>query len=159
MAKFSTLIALAAAAVAVMASPIPSDNAAAATTTAAAAAAVPTIVAPEADLPITTAAEAEALLKAAAAEEEEIRAQNKNDPFATSVTHTGKATWFTHSYGACNIHWNGYKEPVVALNDHQMGAQSWGNPACGRKVRITNKDNGKTVVGRIVDKCPGDECL
>ncbi|GJJ68420.1 hypothetical protein EMPS_00766 [Entomortierella parvispora] len=82
----------------------------------------------------------------------------QSDVFATSVRHTGKATWFTDSYGACNVHWDGNVEPIVALNAHQMGAQSWGNPACGHKVRITNKANHKTVVARIVDKCPGDEC-
>ncbi|KAI1321811.1 hypothetical protein EDD11_000087 [Mortierella claussenii] len=78
--------------------------------------------------------------------------------FSASVKHTGKATWFTHSYGACNIQWNGDKEPTVALNAHQMGEQSWGNPVCDRKVRVTNQNNGKTVVARVVDKCPGDEC-
>ncbi|KAG0047632.1 hypothetical protein BGZ83_007337 [Gryganskiella cystojenkinii] len=81
------------------------------------------------------------------------------DPFSTSVHHQGKATWFTHHYGACNHYWNGYKEPVVALNAHQMGAMSWGNPVCSRRVRVTNKDHPeRSVVARIVDKCPGDEC-
>ncbi|KAF9562318.1 hypothetical protein EC968_005268 [Mortierella alpina] len=83
----------------------------------------------------------------------------KGDPFSTSVEHKGKATWFTHHYGACNIYWDGYKEPVVALNAHQMGIMSWGNPVCDRKVRVINKDHpSRTVVARIVDKCPGDEC-
>ncbi|CAO3574959.1 unnamed protein product [Mortierella alpina] len=83
----------------------------------------------------------------------------KGDPFSTSVEHKGKATWFTHHYGACNFYWDGYKEPVVALNAHQMGIMSWGNPVCNRKVRVINKDDpSKTVVARIVDKCPGDEC-
>ncbi|KAF9907430.1 hypothetical protein BX616_000416 [Lobosporangium transversale] len=80
------------------------------------------------------------------------------DKFSPSVKHSGKATWFTHTYGACNIHWDGYKEPTVALNAYQMGAASWGNPACDRRVRVTNKKNGKSVEARIVDKCPGDEC-
>ncbi|KAG0353961.1 hypothetical protein BGZ54_001929, partial [Gamsiella multidivaricata] len=81
-----------------------------------------------------------------------------NDAFSSAVTHSGRATWFEGSYGACNINWNGNSEPIVALNAHQMGEQSWGNPVCGRKVRITNTANGKSVVARIVDKCPGDEC-
>ncbi|KAG0315704.1 hypothetical protein BGZ99_007310 [Dissophora globulifera] len=80
------------------------------------------------------------------------------DVFSSSVKYDGKATWFTDSYGSCNINWNGNDEPIVALNAHQMGAQSWGNPACGREVQIINKSNGKTVQARIVDKCPGDEC-
>ncbi|KAF9922139.1 hypothetical protein FBU30_007789 [Linnemannia zychae] len=71
---------------------------------------------------------------------------------------TGKATWFTDSYGSCNVNWNGFEEPIVALNAHQMGPQGWGNPECGKRVEITNKSNGKTVRAIIVDKCPGDEC-
>ncbi|KAG0348058.1 hypothetical protein BG004_006192 [Podila humilis] len=88
-----------------------------------------------------------------------IRIASKNDPFSTSVTHRGKATWFTHSYGSCNYHWNGNKEPVVALSAQMMGAQSWGNPFCGRRVRVVNQNQpDRFVVARIVDKCPGDEC-
>ncbi|KAF9272387.1 hypothetical protein BGZ68_002453 [Mortierella alpina] len=88
-----------------------------------------------------------------------IAINGKGDPFSTSVEHKGKATWFTHHYGACNFYWDGYKEPVVALNAHQMGIMSWGNPVCNRKVRVVNRDDpSKTVVARIVDKCPGDEC-
>ncbi|KAF9925727.1 hypothetical protein FBU30_004523 [Linnemannia zychae] len=84
---------------------------------------------------------------------------NSNNPFSSSIKHRGKATWFTHTYGACNYKWNGFEEPTVALNAHQMGPQSWGNPVCNRRVRIVNADNpGRTVVARIVDKCPGDEC-
>ncbi|KAG0366187.1 RlpA-like double-psi beta-barrel-protein domain-containing protein-containing protein [Gamsiella multidivaricata] len=78
--------------------------------------------------------------------------------FATDVKYTGKATWFTDSYGSCNIEWNGDSEPTVALNAHQMGAVSWGNPACNKRVLIVNQANGKSVEARIVDKCPGDEC-
>ncbi|KAF9308535.1 hypothetical protein BG003_010979 [Podila horticola] len=82
-----------------------------------------------------------------------------NDPFSTSVTHRGKATWFTHTYGACNYYWNGHKEPVVALSAHMMGAASWGNPFCGRRVRVVNSNHpDRVVVARVVDKCPGDEC-
>ncbi|GJJ75151.1 hypothetical protein EMPS_07509 [Entomortierella parvispora] len=81
-----------------------------------------------------------------------------NSAFASSVKYTGKATWFTDSYGSCNVNWDGNVEPTVALNAHQMGEQSWGNSACGQKVHITNKANQKTVVARVVDKCPGDEC-
>ncbi|KAF9430387.1 hypothetical protein BGZ76_000853 [Entomortierella beljakovae] len=79
--------------------------------------------------------------------------------FSTDVKYSGKATWFTHEYGACNINWNSETEPVVALNAHQMGSESWNNPACNRRVKVTNQSNGKTVVARIVDKCPGNECV
>ncbi|KAF9377752.1 hypothetical protein CPB97_009955 [Podila verticillata] len=82
-----------------------------------------------------------------------------NNPFSTSITHYGKATWFTHHYGACNYYWDGNKEPVVALSARMMGAQSWGNPFCGRHVRVVNRDQPhRVVIGRVVDKCPGDEC-
>ncbi|KAF9542172.1 hypothetical protein EC957_002254 [Mortierella hygrophila] len=84
---------------------------------------------------------------------------NSNDPYSTSITHRGKATWFTDSYGACSFKWNGYKEPIVALNSHQMGIQSWGNPVCNRRVRIVNVDHPeRSVIARVVDKCPGDQC-
>ncbi|KAG9327500.1 hypothetical protein KVV02_000449 [Mortierella alpina] len=82
----------------------------------------------------------------------------KDDVFSSDVKYTGRATWFTHTYGACNENWDGESEPIVALNAHQMGAESWGNPACNKKVKVTNKNNGKVVVARIVDKCPGNEC-
>ncbi|KAF9344630.1 hypothetical protein BGX26_004096 [Mortierella sp. AD094] len=81
-----------------------------------------------------------------------------NNVFSSSVKYTGRATWFTGEYGACNLSWDANSEPIVALNAHQMGAASWGNPACNKRVAITNKHNSKTVKARIVDKCPGDEC-
>ncbi|KAF9910302.1 hypothetical protein EC991_006801 [Linnemannia zychae] len=77
---------------------------------------------------------------------------------AAASNYNGKATWFTDSYGSCNYHWNGYNENIVALNAHQMGSQSWGNPECNKRVHIRNKSNGKTVEARIVDTCPGDQC-
>ncbi|KAG0100036.1 hypothetical protein BGZ93_004627 [Podila epicladia] len=85
--------------------------------------------------------------------------QSQSSIFASSNEYSGKATWFTGSYGACNVHWNGDEEPVVALSARMMGAQSWGNPACNKRVHITLKrDRSKTVTGRVVDKCPADEC-
>ncbi|KAF9970675.1 hypothetical protein BGZ73_006570 [Actinomortierella ambigua] len=77
--------------------------------------------------------------------------------FSTSNTFTGKATWFEGSFGACGIKWDG-SESIIALNAHQMGPSSYGNPACNKRVQITNTANGKTVTARILDKCPGDEC-
>ncbi|KAF9337020.1 hypothetical protein BG006_006494 [Podila minutissima] len=78
--------------------------------------------------------------------------QAESSIFASSNEYSGKATWFTGSYGACN-------EPVVALSASMMGAQSWGNPACNKRVHITLKsDRSKTVTGSVVDKCPADEC-
>ncbi|KAF9318420.1 hypothetical protein BG003_011244 [Podila horticola] len=85
--------------------------------------------------------------------------QSESSIFASSNQYSGKATWFTDSYGACNEHWNGYEEPIVALSARMMGAASWGNPACNKRVQITLKgDSSKTVTARVVDKCPADEC-
>ncbi|KAF9104644.1 hypothetical protein BGX27_010000 [Mortierella sp. AM989] len=81
-----------------------------------------------------------------------------SDVFSSSVKYSGRATWFTGGYGACNMSWDADSEAIVALNAHQMGAASWGNPVCNKRVTITNKENGKTINARIVDKCPGDEC-
>ncbi|KAF9947827.1 hypothetical protein BGZ72_010236 [Mortierella alpina] len=115
----------------------------------------PVSATPTANITFATSTAAEATPSSAST----IAISAKGDPFSTSVEHKGKATWFTHHYGACNFYWDGYKEPVVALNAHQMGIMSWGNPVCNRKVRVVNKDDpSKTVVARIVDKCPGDEC-
>ncbi|KAF8880749.1 RlpA-like double-psi beta-barrel-protein domain-containing protein-containing protein, partial [Infundibulicybe gibba] len=50
--------------------------------------------------------------------------------------------------GACG-HENTASDLIVALNAPQYG--NGGN--CGRNVRITYK--GKSVVAKIVDKCPG----
>ncbi|KAF9303497.1 hypothetical protein BGZ74_003628 [Mortierella antarctica] len=50
-------------------------------------------------------------------------------------------------------------EPVVALSARMMGPESWDNSFCGRRVRVVNRSHpGHVVIGRIVDKCPGDEC-
>ncbi|KAI8604967.1 RlpA-like double-psi beta-barrel-protein domain-containing protein-containing protein [Dissophora ornata] len=92
------------------------------------------------------------------ASDAEVKVASSVDEFSSSIQYTGKATWFTDSYGACNINWDGETQPIVALNAHQMGTESWGNPACGRTVQIVNKSNGKTVLAQIVDKCPGDQC-
>ncbi|KAF8988663.1 hypothetical protein BGZ52_005184 [Haplosporangium bisporale] len=79
--------------------------------------------------------------------------------FAASNRYSGKATWFTDSYGSCNVHWDGNTQPIVAMSALMMGAESWGNPACDKLVRITLKsDPSKSVEARVVDKCPGDEC-
>ncbi|KAF9943912.1 hypothetical protein BGZ70_005267, partial [Mortierella alpina] len=31
----------------------------------------------------------------------------KDDVFSSDVKYTGRATWFTHTYGACNEKWDG----------------------------------------------------
>lgn len=88
-----------------------------------------------------------------------ITANTVSNIFASSNKYTGRATWFTGSYGACNLNWDGNSEPTVAVSAQMMGAQSWGNPACNKRVRITlRNDPSKSVTARVVDKCPGDQC-
>jgi expansin (peptidoglycan-binding protein) len=44
-------------------------------------------------------------------------------------------------------------EAVVAISADQMGAQSNGNPMCGKTITINA--NGKTTTATVKDKCPG----
>ncbi|KAF9300683.1 hypothetical protein BG003_003104, partial [Podila horticola] len=82
-----------------------------------------------------------------------------SDIYATSNKYRGRATWFTDSYGSCGETWDGNSEPIVALSAQMMGVQSWGHPACNKKVRISlQNDPSKSITARVVDKCPGDEC-
>jgi len=92
-------------------------------------------------------------------EEPLITASSFSGIFASSNKYTGKATWFTDSYGSCNVKWDGNSEPIVALSALMMGTQSWGHPACNKRVRISLRDDpSKSVIARVVDKCPGDQC-
>ncbi|KAG0331289.1 hypothetical protein BG004_001734 [Podila humilis] len=92
-------------------------------------------------------------------EEPLVHTAASSDIFASHNKYQGRATWFTHGYGSCNINWDGNSEATVALSAQMMGAQSWGNPACDRRVRVYLRDDpSKTVTARVVDKCPGNEC-
>merc|ERR1711939_949017 len=42
---------------------------------------------------------------------------------------------------------------VVALDTRRFGP-TWKSPDCGRTVKITNTDNGKTVLAKVADACP-----
>ena len=57
------------------------------------------------------------------------------------------------SWGACGWHNDGLTEKVVALPVGLMGAQSNGNPYCGKYITILHK--GKSTVAKVVDKCMG----
>ncbi|KAF9308125.1 hypothetical protein BG006_005560, partial [Podila minutissima] len=71
---------------------------------------------------------------------------------AEEPLYQGKATWFTDSYGSCGETWHGYSEPSVALSAQMMGVQAWGHPACNRRVHITLRDDPfKSVTARVVD--------
>ncbi|KAI4256225.1 MAG: hypothetical protein LQ352_002182 [Teloschistes flavicans] len=68
---------------------------------------------------------------------------------------SGDITFYDTGLGACGWTNDGTSEKVFALAHGMMGAQSNGNPFCGRQAEITL--NGKTAVGKLVDKCGGCE--
>ena len=70
-------------------------------------------------------------------------------------TCSGDITFYDTGLGACGWTNDGTTEKVFALAHGMMGAQSNGNPFCGRQAEISL--NGKTVVGKLVDKCGGCE--
>ncbi|KAG8739516.1 hypothetical protein FRC10_005546 [Ceratobasidium sp. 414] len=78
----------------------------------------------------------------------------------------GRATWYVNfllqrgSYftssryhpglGNCGGH-NGDNDMIIALSTKVYGKGQY----CGKKVKITNKKNGKSVIATCVDSCPG----
>ncbi|KAL8854748.1 MAG: hypothetical protein Q9221_000531 [Calogaya cf. arnoldii] len=66
---------------------------------------------------------------------------------------SGEITFYDTGLGACGTVDDGLNENVFALAHGMMGEQSNGNPFCGRKAEVTL--DGKTVVGKLVDKCMG----
>lgn len=68
---------------------------------------------------------------------------------------SGDITFYDTGLGACGWTNDGTTEKVFALAHGMMGAQSNGNPFCGRQAEISL--NGKTAVGKLVDKCGGCE--
>ncbi|KAF9403230.1 hypothetical protein BGZ94_004677 [Podila epigama] len=156
MAKFSSIIVLLATAVATFttAAPVASPSPVVEVNSTIAIATATPSASPFVE--VTTTAAAAATPTAVVDDETLVRTANI---YSSSNKYQGKATWFTDSYGSCNIHWDGYKEPIVALSAQMMGVQSWGHPACNRRVQIRLRDNpSKTVTARVVDKCPGDQC-
>ncbi|KAL8963652.1 MAG: hypothetical protein Q9183_004985 [Haloplaca sp. 2 TL-2023] len=68
---------------------------------------------------------------------------------------SGDITFYDTGLGACGWTNDGTTENVFALAHGMMGAQSNGNPFCGRQAEVSL--NGKTVIGTLVDKCGGCE--
>ncbi|BGP17130.1 hypothetical protein JCM10213_005248 [Rhodosporidiobolus nylandii] len=70
---------------------------------------------------------------------------------AAQPTFNGDGTFFLQegAAGSCGIY-NSDSTPIVAVNSPQMNAS-----LCGRRVRIVNERNGKTVVATVADTCPG----
>ncbi|GKT90938.1 allergen Asp F7 [Colletotrichum tofieldiae] len=69
--------------------------------------------------------------------------------------HSGDLTYYAVGLGACGEDDSGkdQTENIVAISHLVMGAQSNGNPYCGKKVKITV--NGKTTTATVRDKCMG----
>ncbi|BGP17129.1 hypothetical protein JCM10213_005249 [Rhodosporidiobolus nylandii] len=70
---------------------------------------------------------------------------------AAQPTFNGDGTFFFQdgAAGSCGIY-NSDSTPIVAVNEAQMNAS-----LCGRRIRITNERNGRTVVATVADTCPG----
>ncbi|KAH8685971.1 RlpA-like double-psi beta-barrel-protein domain-containing protein-containing protein, partial [Tricladium varicosporioides] len=49
---------------------------------------------------------------------------------------------------------DGVKDKIVAISSKFMGTVSNGNPMCGKTITVKGS-SGKTVVAKVVDKCPG----
>ena len=65
----------------------------------------------------------------------------------------GDITYYEAGLGACGETTDGSVEKVIALPFGLMGAQSNGNPYCGKTVTI--KKGSKTTTATVVDKCMG----
>ncbi|KAI4289362.1 MAG: hypothetical protein L6R35_001363 [Caloplaca aegaea] len=91
--------------------------------------------------------------------------QADSDPKVDSTADCGKVgmpcageiTYYdtAGAFGACGWINDGTTENVFALAHGMMGIQSNGNPFCGRHAEVSL--DGKTVVGKLVDKCGGCE--
>ncbi|KAG4428507.1 hypothetical protein IFR05_016010 [Cadophora sp. M221] len=68
---------------------------------------------------------------------------------------SGDITYDEAGLGACGVTTDGSVEKVIALPVSLMGAQSNGNPYCGKTVTI--KKGSKTTTATVVDKCMGRE--
>lgn len=70
-------------------------------------------------------------------------------------SHKGDLTYYAVGLGACGEDDSGKDrtDNIVAISHLVMGAQSNGNPYCGRKVKITV--NGKSTTATVRDKCMG----
>ncbi|KAB5577661.1 allergen Asp F7 [Coniochaeta sp. 2T2.1] len=67
---------------------------------------------------------------------------------------TGELTYYAVGMGACGWDDTGKdNQYIVALSHLLMGAQSNGNPKCGKKINISL--NGKTIEAEVRDKCMG----
>jgi hypothetical protein len=70
------------------------------------------------------------------------------------ASYSGDITYFALGMGACGIDDSGkdHTDNIVAVSSQLMGAQSNGNPMCGKTITI--KAAGKIIQALVHDKCP-----
>ncbi|KAK1971728.1 hypothetical protein LY78DRAFT_651566 [Colletotrichum sublineola] len=117
----------------------------------------PVYVAPE---PVpTTSTPSPAPQPTTAAAAAPVASQASTDSSSSSssggLLHSGDLTYYAVGMGACGEDDSGkdLTENIVAISHLVMGAQSNGNPYCGKKVKISV--NGKTTTATVRDKCMG----
>ncbi|SPO06707.1 related to rasp f 7 allergen [Cephalotrichum gorgonifer] len=82
-------------------------------------------------------------------------AEDSSSDSSGSYTYSGSMSYYDLGLGACGEDDSGkdYSDFIVAIAADTMGAQSNGNPMCGKKVNI--KAGSKTATATVRDKCPG----
>ncbi|GJJ68633.1 hypothetical protein EMPS_00979 [Entomortierella parvispora] len=78
----------------------------------------------------------------------------KPDPKPKKQTFTGRATWYSDTFGQCEKHYS-QSDMIVAVNQDQMGT---GTSLCGKKILLTEKGSNTQVVVTVVDMCPSKYC-
>jgi expansin (peptidoglycan-binding protein) len=70
-------------------------------------------------------------------------------------TYTGDGTFYNTGLGSCGVTSND-NQAIAALNYIQMAnsANPNKNPNCGKKIKITNVANSKSVTVTVLDTCP-----
>lgn len=69
--------------------------------------------------------------------------------------YSGEGTYYDVGLGSCG-QTDSNSQFVAALNAPQMknGDNPNNNPQCGKKIKVTNPANGKSVTVKLVDTCP-----
>ena len=73
----------------------------------------------------------------------------------SSQVYTGDITHWDGGLGACGWNVNSDSEMQIAMPVGMMGAQSNGNPYCGKSLTVKNPSTGVTVQATVGDKCMG----
>ncbi|KAK1979609.1 RlpA-like double-psi beta-barrel-protein domain-containing protein-containing protein [Colletotrichum cereale] len=117
----------------------------------------PVYVAPE-PVPTTSSTPAPApqsTTQAAAPVATQASTDSSSSSSSGGLLRSGDLTYYAVGMGACGEDDSGKDrtENIVAISHLVMGAQSNGNPYCGKKVKISV--DGKTAIATVRDKCMG----